>query len=211
MNRFASSLGRGILAGLSILALGSASNAGEPAVHQHGHKLPHIGVHVGPHLGFGPGYFYGGHASTFQEGVLRGQADLVRARGEQNLNNAQALRHVEEAVDRALDNHVKTLATRQEREMMARQHRAEVARLKEQRQSEARAARLLAQAEAEVEVDLAELAAKAERLAASKLELARKLQAQGRVAKAREWMQQIVAEYPGTAAAREVGVMLAGE
>lgn len=211
MNRLTASLAHGVLTGLAILGLGTAAIAGEPAAHQHGHKLPHAGLHIGPHWAFGHGFYHGGHASTFQEGVLRGKADLVRARGEQNLNNAQALRHFEEAVDRALDNQVKTLATRQERELMARRHRAELARLKEQRQAEARSARMLAQAEEAAQLDPFELAAMAERLAAGKLELARKLQEQGHVQKAREWLQQIVAEYPGTSAAREVGVLLAGE
>jgi hypothetical protein len=194
-----------------MFGLGTTAIPGEPAAHQHGHKLPHAGFHIAPHWVFGPGHFYGGHASTFDEGVLRGRADLARARGEQALNNAQALRHLAAAVDYALDNHVKTLATRQEREMMARRHLAELARLKEQRQAEARTARLLAQAEAEAELDRFELAAKAERLAAGKLQLACRLQEQGHTDKAREWLREIVAEYPGTAAAREVGIMLAGE
>jgi tetratricopeptide (TPR) repeat protein len=211
MNRLTASVARGVLAGLTLCGLGTAAIAAQPVVHQHGHQVPHTGYRFAPYWSFGPGFYYGGHASTFQEGVLHGEADLVRAWGEQNLNNAQALRHFEEAVDRALDNQVKTLATRQEREMMARQHRAEVARLKQQRQAEARSARLQAQAEEEAQLDPFEQAAKTERLAAGKLELARKLQEQGHVEKAREWMQEIVAEYPGTAAAREVGVVLAAE
>ena len=44
------------------------------------------------------------HASTYEEGVLRGAADLVRARGEFNLNSSAAAINYQEAYRRHLLN-----------------------------------------------------------------------------------------------------------
>lgn len=62
------------------------------------------GVSVGS---FGSGYGgfgYGYHSSTFEEGVLRGAADLTRAQGEANYFNSLAAINLQEAKAQALVN-----------------------------------------------------------------------------------------------------------
>jgi len=55
--------------------------------------------------GFGYGGFgYGYHSSTFEEGVLRGAADLTRAQGEANYFNSLAAINLEDAKAQALVN-----------------------------------------------------------------------------------------------------------
>jgi hypothetical protein len=55
--------------------------------------------------GFGYGGFgYGYHSSTFEEGVLRGAADLTRATGEANYFNSLAAINLQEANAKALAN-----------------------------------------------------------------------------------------------------------
>ena len=51
------------------------------------------------------------HASTYTESVLRGAADLTRARGEYNYNSALARVHLQEARSRDLDNQLKHAQT----------------------------------------------------------------------------------------------------
>jgi len=90
-----------ILVGTAILAAASfasaqqqySSAAGQPAVSP----------------GFAPGYGYGGygygyHSSTFEEGVLRGAADLTRAYGEANYYNSLAAINLQQARAQALAN-----------------------------------------------------------------------------------------------------------
>ena len=56
--------------------------------------------------GYYPGYY---HASTYEEGVLRGWADVRRATGEYNYNTSAALINREEARSRYLDNREKAV------------------------------------------------------------------------------------------------------
>ena len=60
-------------------------------------------AHSLPGFGYG-GYGYGDHSSTFEEGVLRGAADLRRAQGEANYFNSLAAINLQEANARALVN-----------------------------------------------------------------------------------------------------------
>jgi hypothetical protein len=54
-------------------------------------------------------YPYGGsyHASTAEEGIARGMADIVRSAGEANLRNSEAAINYEEARSRYFDNRLK--------------------------------------------------------------------------------------------------------
>jgi hypothetical protein len=62
-----------------------------------------------------PGYGYGyggyGHASTLEEGIQRGAADLVRSQGMAALQNAQAATQFEQARTEYLDNRLKATQT----------------------------------------------------------------------------------------------------
>ncbi|MFO1094227.1 MAG: hypothetical protein U0992_13095 [Planctomycetaceae bacterium] len=203
MKRISTSLVSGLLAALVTTGMTSESRAQNPYGQT---ALPRVAV-FGGEAGY---YGFGGHASTFQEGVLRGEADLLRAQGEASLNSAEALRSYEAAVDHALDNRVKTLAVRQKRQLMARMHQAELQRIELSQKAEARAARLQSVAETEAALSPADKAEKRERLAAGKLDLARKLQQSGRGQQAQKWFDEIVRDYPETAAAREVSLSVAG-
>ena len=208
MQRISTTLSYGVLAVSAVLGVNAQAGAGEPfAPHFTGH-WPHAVVPVG----FGGYYdYYGGGGTTYAESVLRGEAALMQAYGEYEVNSAEALCSFEAAVDLALDNKVKALEVRQERAVMARIHRAEERRNKLARRAELRSARQTARAQTEAAMSPAEQAAKQEHLAAGKLELARKLEQRGRVEAAQRWMEEIVQEYPGTAAAREVSMMIAGQ
>lgn len=65
------------------------------------------------------------HASTLEEGVLRGGADLLRGIGEMNYNNALGRRHIEEAIDRRLDNELKYASTYFDKQTLNREARTE--------------------------------------------------------------------------------------
>lgn len=70
---------------------------------------------VEPYYGMpGYGYGYGGygyHSSTYEEGVLRGSADLVRAEGDYNYQTSRAAINYQEALSRAYDNKYKRAET----------------------------------------------------------------------------------------------------
>jgi hypothetical protein len=206
MHRISTSLTYGILAASAMLGLADNTRAGDPSSSYSQPPLPRVTAPAG-----GDGYYgYGhGHSATFQESVLHGQADLVRAHGENALNTAEALRSFEAAEDHRLDNKVKRLAVRQQRQIMGRNHKAEVQRVKLAQRAEMKAAREQERSEAEASLSPAEKAANLERLAANKLALARKLEEKGHEEKAREWMDEIVRDYPGTAAALEISPTLA--
>lgn len=68
------------------------------------------GVAVGGYVPGGYGY-YGSHASTEAEGVLRGGADFIRAIGEGNYYNSLGLVNTQEAWSRAIDNKQKAVET----------------------------------------------------------------------------------------------------
>jgi hypothetical protein len=166
----------------------------------HFHPFGHHGHHgpvVFPHaLGFGFG------ATTAFESFARGKADLIRARGESNVLNSQALQNLEEARSRALDNEVKKLATRQEKQRMGQ---ARLAAAAEQRKADHE--RYLANHE------LLERtggdATTVEKRAASRLQLARKLIENGKTATAREWLTVLVDQYPETDTALAAAELLA--
>jgi hypothetical protein len=79
------------------------------------------------------------HASTLEEGVLRGGADLLRGIGEMNYNNSLAMINGQEAYSRALDNRLKGAATYFDVQTLNREARAEK---RGQRATEADLARL---------------------------------------------------------------------
>ncbi len=61
--------------------------------------------------GYGYGYPYGGHASTYGEGVQRGYADVVRSYGMANLLNSEAAKNYEDARKSYLDNRLRATQT----------------------------------------------------------------------------------------------------
>lgn len=63
------------------------------------------------------------HASTYEEGVQRGAADLVRAAGEFNYNTALSAFHAQTAVSKYLDNQIKRTQTYFEKRRINRQAR----------------------------------------------------------------------------------------
>src|SRR5262245_34711728 len=168
MQQISRSLACSLLAALAAVGFTSGSRADDPSGPA---PLPRVAVSGGfggGGVGGGGYYGFGGHASTFQEGVLRGEAELLRAEGEAALNSAEALRSVEAAVDQALDNRVKTLAVRQQRQLMARLHQAQLQRMELSQKAEAKAARLQSQAETAAALTPADKAEKRERLASGK-------------------------------------------
>ena len=62
-------------------------------------------------LGYYPSYGYGYHSSTFEEGVLRGYADLTVAQGQANYLNSLASINGQEAYSRYLQNRQRTTDT----------------------------------------------------------------------------------------------------
>lgn len=65
------------------------------------------------------------HASTLEEGILRGGADLLRGIGEMNYNNSAASILNQEAYSRYLDNRLKATATYFDQRKLNREARAE--------------------------------------------------------------------------------------
>ena len=115
------SLSKISLAALFSLSLTSFAAADEPVV-----PLPRPVFAGGVSIPTG-GYYGGVHfgaASTAHESILRGRADVIRARGENALLTAEALRSLEEAKSRFLDNEVKRLNVRHERERLGIARRA---------------------------------------------------------------------------------------
>ena len=112
-----------ILAGVfcvlnAVPSLGQSVSSGH--VHPH-HR--HFHGHI-PHFGWYGGY----HASTVAEGYARGLADVIRARGESNLNHALAQREWEAARKEALESRVLKVETFYARREVYRQnHAAEIA------------------------------------------------------------------------------------
>ena len=206
MQRISLTLSCSVLAASTLLGLNPQADAADPYPSFGAAPLPRAVVPADE------GYYdsFMGGATTYEESVMQGEAALMRAVGAYELNTAEAFRSYEAAVDQALDNQVKQLEVRHERERMARIHKAEMERTRLARRAEARAS-AQARAEAEAAMSADEKAAKQERLAAGKLKLARRLQARGRYEAARRWMQEIVVEYPGTAAAREITPIIAGQ
>ncbi len=160
---------------------------------------------------FGPGpldlqYVVGGYggygASTAYSASLNGHADVLRARGTYNLMSSMAARNYEEARSRAMDNAVKAIATRQERERMG------IAKQEAKRQEKKEAAARLA-ANRAIDNRKLEISSEQEERAASRLFLARKLVENGKTETARDWLREIVEEHAETEAAVTAGQLLA--
>jgi hypothetical protein len=90
------------LALLSMTAAASAQGTGGSAT---------TGAPVGFPSDYGYSGGYGYHASTFEEGVLRGAADLTRATGEANYYHSLAAVNYQEAAARAIVNREQAVAT----------------------------------------------------------------------------------------------------
>ena len=117
-------VGQGVCLGQS-----AESNYAHPG-HRYFHG--HGGVY-----GWGGGY----HASTAAEGLARGAADVIRARGENNLSNALAQRQWEAARKQQLENKVLKVRTFYERRAIYEYEHAEEIALRRER-AEARLARI---------------------------------------------------------------------
>jgi hypothetical protein len=65
------------------------------------------------------------HASTLEEGVLRGGADLLRGIGEMNYNNSLSMINGQEAYSRYIDNRLKATAAYFDMQTINREARAE--------------------------------------------------------------------------------------
>jgi hypothetical protein len=155
-----------------------------------------------PHYGYGYGY---GYSSTLFEGVLRGRADVVRASGEAAVLWAEAERKHQDAVRLSLENSVRRLQVRHERERMGLAHRLAVQELR-RNAAEARRASRTGSAVLPVKSVLAD----AETRASNKVDLGRSLLERGRELSARRWFENVVAEFPETEAAVEAQQLLAG-
>jgi hypothetical protein len=68
---------------------------------------------------------YYDHASTWEEGMMRGGADAMRAVGEMNYNNSLAMINAQEAYSRYLDNRLKATTTYFDLRQTNREARAE--------------------------------------------------------------------------------------
>lgn len=140
--------------------------------------------------------------TTWQESLLHGYSDLLRAAGQRELLHYEALRSREAAVEHALENSVRRLEVRQTRQMMGLQHRETLRRMERERR-----------AAVHVEITQTEPvdeAAEAEHRAANKLYLARELLEAGVRNAAERYLEDIVRDYAGTTAAGEAEQLLAG-
>lgn len=146
-------------------------------------------------------YAGGSVADTAHSAAVHGYADLIRSGGLTGLLGAQAARHYQEALSRALDNAVKRITTRQTVERLA------LARQEAERLERKETAARLAANRAE-DYRAFESASEPELRASNRLFLARKLIAEGKFEAAREWLTDIVQHYPRTAAAGEAGALL---
>jgi hypothetical protein len=81
-----------VLCSLGLLLVGSAGSAMAQGWHGYGNPW-----------GYGSGYH---HASTYEEGVQRGMADIIRSKGAANLMNSEAMKNVEDARRKYIDNRV---------------------------------------------------------------------------------------------------------
>lgn len=190
------------LAGLLSLSLGRLTMADEPVV-----ALPRPvfagGVSIPAGGFFGPTIFGGG--TTAHESILRGRADIIRARSEAALNTAEALRSLEEAKSRFLDNEVKRLAVRQERRRLGiaeRAHRYEHIQQKRETQM------ALNRAAREVQATAVE-SVQVESEADSKLRLALDLLQRGNVEAGIASLQEITKQFGQTEAGQQAASILA--
>lgn len=111
----------GVVAALAIIVLSCSCQTRAAAQDFDRPVAPYPGSYPGgvyPPASGAPYGMYGGygypqydHASTYEEGLLRGRAALLRAYGESNYWNAQALNYAQEAYRQYLNNRKKTLET----------------------------------------------------------------------------------------------------
>jgi hypothetical protein len=92
-------------------AQGFASNVGTPPGGYPGGGWSPLLPYAPYEMYNGYGYLPYDHASTYEEGLLRGQGALLRAYGQSNYWNAQAMKGTQEAYRQYLDNQKKTLQT----------------------------------------------------------------------------------------------------
>lgn len=116
-----------ILASLAILgslcfSLNAQSSYGQSMTS--GFSYSYNGPAPAPSAGYGWGFGY--HSSTAFEGYARGRADVIRAKGEANLNNALAQREWESAYKQFLENRVNRVRTFYERREIYNQQQAKV-------------------------------------------------------------------------------------
>lgn len=78
----------------------------------------------GPYAPSYSGYGYYHHASTLEEGMSNGYANIVQSWGVANLLHSQAARNYQEAYSRDLDNRVKAAATYVQVKRMKREYAA---------------------------------------------------------------------------------------
>ncbi|MCA9178191.1 MAG: hypothetical protein KDB14_27190 [Planctomycetales bacterium] len=123
---------------------GQHNGHGHHAHHGGHHQFQHYGGHHGHHAYYGAPYYYGagygygnasygyptygfgyGHSATYQEGVLRGAAEVIRAQGEFNLNGALAASIAQDAASKKMDNELKRAQTFFAKRSVNQQARAE--------------------------------------------------------------------------------------
>ena len=152
-----------------------------------------------------PYYGYGNypHSSTLPEGVLRGRAELTRAAGEASLYWAEAEARYQIARRRALENRLRALQIRQERERLGLAHRRAVRELRraanESRRSGLADAMLPEPSPIRFDTELR---------ASNKLGLGRSLLERGREESAYRWLESLMIEFPDTRAAVEAENLL---
>lgn len=81
-----------VLCSLGLLMIGGAGSA-----------MAQDSFRYGNPWGYGTGYH---HASTYEEGVQRGMADVIRSKGAYNLMTSEAMKNVEQARRQYIDNRV---------------------------------------------------------------------------------------------------------
>jgi hypothetical protein len=81
-----------VLYSVGLLLIGGAGNAVAQGWYGYGNPW-----------GYGSGYH---HASTYEEGVQRGAADIIRSKGAYNLMTSEAMKNVEDARRKYIDNRV---------------------------------------------------------------------------------------------------------
>ena len=174
----------------AVLLSGGATQAQD---HDHVHFVPRT---------YGSGYYgWSPYSTTWQEGLLHGYSDLLRASGQHEILHNEALRSREAAIEHALENSVRRLEVRQTRQLMGLQHRETQRRLERER----RAASITNAQDAEP----VDEAAEAERRATNKLQLARNLLDAGRQGAAKKFLEDILRDFSETGAAEEAGRLLA--
>jgi len=106
----------------SFLSLTAQSSYGQSL--SSGYSYSYNGPTPASVAGYGWGFGY--HSSTAFEGYARGRADVIRAKGEANLNNALAQREWESAYKQYLENRINRVRTFYERREIYNQQQAKL-------------------------------------------------------------------------------------